>query len=230
MYRSLCHETTLPAWVIGASFDSSSAPCVTWNDSFSPTRSVMKAKAADATRFGAGFACILCLTFNPTAGDASSTAPSQLFGKSVVVGWSEARMQRRASEATFHAKNVSITESIYISTAGRPFERRAYPRSGIQRENVGASGLSSTGNAHVVQFQGQSILITTGHINGARRIQIDFDGNFLGCTAHVVNGKEAGAGAYTVRSLQNSNMPVEVEAVSTSAATCSIKDGNVFAD
>jgi hypothetical protein len=191
----------------------------------------MTAKYANERILATSLVCIVYyLALDPTAGNATSAAPAQLFGKSIVVSWSEARMQRTAGEEQFHSLNVAITESAYISTTGRPFVRRSYVHAGVQREHVGTGGQSGAGNARVLQFQGRSIVITSGRINGAQRVEINFDENFGGCTARVVNGKEVGAPAYTVHNLRNPTVPVEVRSVSTSAATCSMKDGNVFAD
>ena len=193
--------------------------------------SMMNAEQAHGIILAAGILGIICAMLDPLAGQAGSIAPPQLFGKSVIVSWSEARMRRTAGEEQFHAQNVSLTESIYISTAGRPFERRAYPRSGVQREHVGATGQSPTGNARILQFQGRSIAMTSERINGAMRIEINFDENFGSCTARVVNGKVPGGGAYTVHSLKDRATPVEIQSALINAGpTCSIKDGNVFAD
>jgi hypothetical protein len=190
---------------------------------------ILKIEKAIEKRLASNLVYLVCLALDPTAGNATSLAPPQLFGKSIVVSWSEARMQRTAGEQQFHSLNVVITESVYISTAGRPFVRQAYAHAGVKLDHVGAGGQSASG-ARSLQFEGRSIEMTTGRINGARRVEINLDESFESCTARVVNGKEAGASSYTVHSLKDSVTPVEVQSVSTSAATCSIKDGNVFAD
>jgi hypothetical protein len=190
---------------------------------------ILKIEKAIKKRLASSLVYMVCLALDQTAGTAASLAPSQLFGKSIVVSWSEARMQRTAGEEQFHSLNVVITESIYISTAGRPFVRQAYAHAGVQLDHVGAGGQSASG-ARAVRFEGRSIEMTNGRINGARRVEIDLDESFGSCTARVVNGKEAGASSYVVHSLKNRVTPVEVQSVSTSAATCTMKDGNVFAD
>jgi hypothetical protein len=43
-------------------------------------------------------------------GSAASDAPPQLFGKSIVVSWSETRLRRVAGEAPFQTQNLSLTE------------------------------------------------------------------------------------------------------------------------
>jgi hypothetical protein len=63
---------------------------------------------------------------------------------------------------------------------------------------------------------------------GARHIQIDFDANFANCTADVIVGKAAGAGSFTVTSAVT-HQKIEVQSTSVAGVSCSVKDGNVFA-
>jgi hypothetical protein len=182
---------------------------------------------------GARLVLISCLSVHSTSGSTMSIMPPQLFGKSIVVSWSEVRMRRTAGEEQFHSQNVSLTESIYISTAGHFFNRRTYHRSGVEREYAGTEGVSAKSaapDAPKVQFQGRSLIMTSTRISGARRVEIDFDGNFASCTARVVNGKAAGATAYTVHSLTDPATPVEIQSASSGAASCSVKDGNILAN
>jgi hypothetical protein len=191
---------------------------------------VMKSGKTDGKTLAASFICAFCVAFDPAAGNAGSNAPLQLFGRSIVVSWSETRMQRTVGEEQFHAQSGSLTERLYISTTGRPFERITHGHSPVLREQMGTGGQTPTGRARALQFQGRSIVIIAGRINGARRVEINFDEHFESCAAQVVNGKEADASVYTVAGIRNPGTLVQVQSVSTSAATCSITDGNVLAD
>jgi len=159
---------------------------------------------------------------------AAAAAPPQLYGKSVVVSWSEARSERAiGDQGGFRPVVVSRQMSTYISTAGRPFNRIVNSHGGKSggNEQVGASG------HFTLEFQGHSLLLT--HVSagrdGATRVQSDFDQSFGSCTAHVTVAKAAGSSTFTHRSSISGEM-FETQSVAIGAATCSIKDGNIFSE
>jgi hypothetical protein len=156
---------------------------------------------------------------------ASAASPPQLYGKSVAVTWSEDRVQRFVGQEKFHQSHMTSNMSVYVSTAGRPFARHTVQsRGGVgKRESVGGSGQRG------VDFQGHALLLTSSFKGGARRIQIDFDENFRNCTAAVLSGKESDAGSFIQNGLA-SGRQIEVQSSKSGAATCAIKDGNVFAE
>jgi hypothetical protein len=176
-------------------------------------------------------AMLLCLALLLCCREAAA-APAQLFGKSVVVSWTENNTVREAgSQGAFHQASVQRQTSVYISTGGRPFTRfSASSRAGSgEREQVGASGSTPSGHASSAQFQGNSlVLMSAFQSGGARQIRIDFDGSFGSCTANVIVGKSGGA-TFTGKSLA-SGRTYEVQSTSAGGASCSIKDGNVFAN
>jgi hypothetical protein len=159
----------------------------------------------------------------------ANAAPSQLYSKSVVVSWTENRVQRPVGTATWASVSRSVSESIYISSAGRPFSRITFSggRGSGDQDQVGVSGRNPTGGAKVVQFQGRSLVTVLIYNGGARQIRIDFDPNFSSCSASVILGKSSGAGTFTLRSTVSGQM-MEIQSQSTSGATCSIREGNVF--
>ena len=53
----------------------------------------------------------------------AAEAPKALWGKSVVLTWTETRQQRVVGQPNFYSVNGSDGTSIYISTAGRIFSR-----------------------------------------------------------------------------------------------------------
>jgi hypothetical protein len=158
-------------------------------------------------------------------GGAAAASPPQLYGKSIVVTWSEDRVQRFVGQEKFHESRMTSNMSVYVSTAGRPFKRHTVQsRGGVgSRESVGGS--SERG----VDFQGHTLLLTSAYKGGARRIQIDFDANFGSCAAVVVTGKESEAGSFIQNGLA-SHRQIEVQSGKPGPATCSIKDGNVFGE
>lgn len=160
----------------------------------------------------------------------AQAAPPQLYGKSVVVSWTESRVQRNAGEMQWRSVSVQVGENIYVSTAGRLFSRMTFAshRGSGSMEQVGASGRSSTGGTRVVQFQGHSLVTMAMFHGGARHIQINFDTGFSGCSASVILGRAAGAGTFTLKGAISGGV-IEVQSQSVSGATCSLRDGNVFA-
>src|SRR6266849_343658 len=176
------------------------------------------------------------------AADAASAAPKQLYGKSVVVSWTESRSQRFVGEQAFRSVNVSLQRSIYVSTAGRVFDRTNATASGGgggQRgggsrsvtgsaESIGTAGTNFSGGARNVQFHGNSMTITSGFTASARRVAVSFDGGFQSCSAQVITAKQVGTGVASWRGVAGRRQ-LEVASVSTGPASCSIRSGNVFA-
>ena len=58
--------------------------------------------------------------YKPVCAD---NAPKQLHGKSVVVAWPEERMQRDVGQPSFYPVKAAHNLSVYVSTAGRVFNR-----------------------------------------------------------------------------------------------------------
>ena len=119
-------------------------------------------------------------------------APAQLYGKSVIVSWTENRMQTTDISDTPAAKTASGQLSVYVSDKGRAFsrvcmsvDRRRGPRSG-QRDAV-----QGEGSARDISFRGNSMSATMPRGNaGALLVSVTFDSGFQGCSAHVVIGED----------------------------------------
>ncbi|HXW40689.1 MAG TPA: hypothetical protein VEK75_05770 [Xanthobacteraceae bacterium] len=159
------------------------------------------------------------------------TASNALSGKSVVVSWSEERVQRLEGESQFSSVMRTGSFSAYISTQGRIFNRSTMTNPGARRGR-GVTGsaerVGNEGNAKV-SFQGNALVAVLLHEHGAMRILVTFDSGFTGCTAEVIRGKEAGANSMRANSLIRPGTRVEIQSVKTSGVTCSVRDGNVFA-
>jgi hypothetical protein len=161
----------------------------------------------------------------------SAAPPAQLYGKTIHVSWNEDIVSRNVGEQSFsHSGGAHLRHLIvYISSLGRPFVRRwhatgAGPR-GVS-EHVGGSGKGENGGARTTDFQGRSLIWTAASGGGgATRVQIDFDSSFGSCTASVISGKEAGANTYFKQKGK-----VEVQSTSSSGGSCSIEEGNGFAN
>jgi hypothetical protein len=156
-------------------------------------------------------------------------APAQLYGKSVIVGWTENRMQTTDRDAAPTAVTASGQLSVYVSDKGRPFSRVSMS---VSRGRGTRSGQRDTvqgdGSARNVSFSGNSMSTTMPRGNaGALLISVTFDSGFQGCSAHVVSGKTGGAQSTRITSIITGRQ-YDFYSVKTSGESCSIQSGNVF--
>ena len=157
-------------------------------------------------------------------------APSQLYGKSVVVSWTEERAQRVGSGGELRNVIRNAQFSVYVSSTGKAFSRMSYAFSGRGGLKTGKKDAVSGESKRQISFAGNSLVMTSGHgSGGARNIRITFDGGFQGCSAQVVSGREAGVSAVRAKSMVTGE-DIEIVSIKTSAASCSVRDGNIFGD
>ena len=159
-----------------------------------------------------------------TSSALAQNAPSALRGKSITVGWTENRMQRREGGQEFRPRAVPQTLQIYVSSEGRAFERRNTP--GASREGVG-SGVVGRG-AGTTTFQGNTLTIAGATRSGARLVVVTFDSGFSSCSATVSVGHEAGTNVIKGTAMRT-RQPIEFTLESVTGQSCSIQSGNVFA-
>jgi hypothetical protein len=120
--------------------------------------------------------------------------------------------------------------SINISSTGRPFVRRTGSSvGGASRYGSGAGTptfITAPGqlSGDHVGFQGRSIFVYRENVSGARRIAIDFDG--AGCKATVIYGRQGGK---NIELQHQGRGQVEISSIQVGTVSCSIRDGNVFA-
>lgn len=175
---------------------------------------------------------LIALIFASTAlASTAMSAPQGLYGKSVKVTWNETRSQRLVGEAVFKSISEPFGFVIYVSSRGTLFKRfTAVSASGNRSgktEGVGASGGNSEGAAST-SFSGNTITVAGSNFAVGRRIQITLDGSFMSCSAQVVTGKSK-SGPATFRSRISGEM-MELDSASAGAASCSVQEGNAFAN
>jgi hypothetical protein len=174
----------------------------------------------------------ICLALIGSIGSTSAAlaAPQSMYGKTLRVTWNESRSQRVRGEGEFKAVSIPLSYSVYVSSKGQLFKRltstNASGRQTGSKDRVGMSGSDSQG-AGSVSFQGNTLISATNNGGLGRRIRITFDGG-SSCSAEVLTGK-AGTGAATVRSNATGKM-LEFESASAGAASCSVQEGNAFAN
>jgi hypothetical protein len=166
----------------------------------------------------------------PMASSVALAAPSQLYGKSVIVSWQEDRMQTTDRDAQPTSVTGSGQFSVYISEAGRPFSRvsmsvtnrRGHTRSGNR------DAVQGEGSARSVGFHGNTMSASMPRGNaGAMQISVTFDSGFQGCSARVVTGKTGGAQSTKVTSMITGRQ-YDFYSVKTSGESCRVQNGNVF--
>jgi hypothetical protein len=160
-----------------------------------------------------------------TLSTAALAAPKYLYGKSIVISWTEQRMQRRVGETQFHPATRYGEFSLYISTKGQLFSRAHM----ASRKRAGDTDRVGTRAHRAINFHDQTIIIVQqSKSGGARRIAVTVDKGLAGCTAVVIRGKEEGASVIVATSQINSGVKSEIKSVQTSGVSCAIKNGNVF--
>jgi hypothetical protein len=166
---------------------------------------------------------------------ANAAAPPQLYGKSIVVSWTDNRLVREIGVGEQLHPVLSVKErTIYVSTAGRTFSRervissaggRRGSASGI-RERAPGDSADVKGHQDHINFQGHTMTWTTLYESGARQLVVNFDAGFTSCTAQVTFGKE-GAKPQIVTSTTTGKR-LEVHLQETSSVRCTIQDGNAL--
>ena len=153
----------------------------------------------------------------------------KLRGKSVVVSWTERRMQRREGQNEYRPAVRQGTFGVYISTAGRVFSQISMTNP--QRGESGKRDIVGEAARRHVSLSGSTMTsVQEAAAGGARRIVITFDEAFASCTAEVIRGKEQGADKIVARSLIRPDVRVEIASVKTSEVSCAVKAGNVFSE
>jgi hypothetical protein len=179
-------------------------------------------------------AAIGVLILSSAAAHAGS-APKELYGKSIVVAWTESVTGKVGGDEVTRSFVRAYQMSMYLSTAGRPFMRliqgSASTNHHLQGMGFGVGPLETSPvasqNAGHIDFAGRSIVVYREFESGAHRIAIEFDGTNTNCKATVVNGRQAGKNGFVQSSVRGGR--IEVSSIEVGTTNCSIKEGNVFA-
>ena len=170
------------------------------------------------------FSAALLMTTNAVA------APQSFYGKTLRVSWDETRSQRVAGETAFKSVSLPFVYSVYTSGKGQLFKRMssasASRGANWTKDRVGTSGSDSEGSG-AVSFQGNTLIATMNNRGLGRRISITYDGG-SSCSAQVISGK-SGSGVSSTHS-NATGKTLELESVSAGTASCSVQEGNAFAN
>lgn len=159
-------------------------------------------------------------------------APSQLYNKTVSIGWTVQGMVRDP-DGKEHGSNSSINYIVYVSSAGRVFEKASRSignRTGSSESEPGANR-TKNGEARGLQFQGNKMVINRGYSggggSGAMLAVVSFDPSFSSCTLNVTHGKEGGG---VIKRKSMDGIVRELLQLNVKSTSCSIREGNPFAD
>ena len=167
-------------------------------------------------------AIVIAVVTLVTSATAASAVPNELKGKSVVLTWTENRMQRREGASEFRAATISMGLSLYVSTEGRVFNRMQ-SNSGSSEQAPG----EPLKGGRLPSFSGNTMTIMQPLRALARRIVVTFDGGFGSCTVSVIAGKEEGAGQGHLKAF-GTGQPIEIQSVTATNTNCTVKNRNVF--
>jgi hypothetical protein len=152
--------------------------------------------------------------------------PKELYGKSVIVTWTETRDQRAEGELAWHSIQGAQALNIYVSETGRVFNDLHYSTKNGSADRGGQ--IAGQGGNRAITFSGRSMLMMSAHgKGGANRISADFDSSFASCTAEVLKAKESEQTIVKSYSQIIKHM-VEIRGIQVSGTACSVRSGNVF--
>lgn len=174
-------------------------------------------------------AVIALFVLDAGVANARSAPPPQLFGKSIVVSWSETRSQRHLGDREWSNVSANHILSIYVSSAGRAFVRQLNTtRSGSGATDHVAGKGSGPYPVRVPIFSGQMLTVVGTTRGGARRTVVEFDATYSSCSARSGTGFQHGRTSVSFSPITKAY--VEMRSVSVGNVTCSIQSGNVFSN
>jgi hypothetical protein len=173
----------------------------------------------------AALVCVLAELSSPVV---AAPAPD-IVGKSVLVSWTENRQELVGGQPVNLATGYDLR--IYISSAGRPFTRLLHStgRLSATHEMVGGSGTAATGGLQAVRVDGHTLVFQSTMGNYAKNLRVELSPGGSSCTAQMSIGKEVGSAPKAFRGVFTGRT-VEIHAVTVGGVSCTVQQGNVFAN
>jgi hypothetical protein len=166
----------------------------------------------------------------------SAPFPAPLLGKSVTLNFTINQQRKFEGRDEIISRALSVSLSIYISTAARAFSRELSDFTGGGGGQGGSSSVSdqapddsrsSSGDKRIVNFEHGTLLVDNHLVAGERRISITFDAGYGSCNARVTWSRPGDGGPIRMQ-IRSSGRRFEVVSVQTSVQSCSIMSGNVL--
>jgi len=165
-----------------------------------------------------GMGCILASTCVAT----TLAAPTSLTNKSVIVSFTTT-IPGKGPDGVVKPYTRTSTFSLYVSAAGRVFFRAQQRDKDLSATKDIAPDAGS--NWH---FAGNSLVGVMKHVSGAAQMTIEFDGAGQSCKVNFVSGSDSSR-RYRWKGI--SGITYEATGpVEHSNTTCSVREGNVFAN
>jgi hypothetical protein len=158
--------------------------------------------------------------------------PQQLLNKTVTLSWTAQAVVRDPDGKERQTSNY-IKYIIYISSLGRLFEHSS--RSDARHTQGGDTDLNATqtkiGEARGLRFEGNSLIANRGYAgaggSGAMQAVATFDSSYSSCTLAVRHGREGGA---AIKRKGLDGVVREILSITVTGPSCSIQNGNAFAN
>jgi hypothetical protein len=175
------------------------------------------------SKIRAHFLLLLTVISSLHALPALAGTPQQAVNKTVHTNYTFAVHAISASGKAVNA-SVLATHNIYVSSAGRLFDRGSYSSGSARTGGDGAPGaaINNLGEVRSLRFEGNRIVGDVAFTNGARRFIITFDPNFSNCEVSVVFGRAGGA---TKRKGPDGQL-YTIESAELTSRSCSVQAGN----
>lgn len=151
-------------------------------------------------------------------------APAAAMNKTITISFVATGMSKR-TDGTTRGFNTTVSRMIYVSSAGRLFMRHTLTSGRASRGGDFDPNDARTGKGSF-QFRGNKLVGVIPFSSGARQITATFDPGFSSCTATVIEGHSGGV----IRRRGPDGAMYEVTSGSTTSVTCSIQNGNAFAN
>ena len=159
---------------------------------------------------------------------AFADAPRQLYDKTIQVDWST-RVVEQAPDGRTQAPIIDASQTIYVSSAGRLFQRasRSNAKSGLSKKGDYEPGATRNqgGEAIGLRFEANKLIGNTAFAQGAVRFVASFDGSYTSCSVEVTYGRESGR----VKRRGLDGVIYQIESQTVTRQSCSVREGNPFA-
>jgi hypothetical protein len=153
-------------------------------------------------------------------------APSQLYNKTIHISWSNL-VSETGPSGEKKSITLAVTHTVYVSSAGRLFERSTRSAGKMQKGGDRGPGdnQNKSGEATNVHFEGTRLVGLLAFAQGGRRYVASFDPGFASCTLAVTLGREGGG----MKRKGVNGVMYTIDSIAATGESCSISEGNSFA-
>lgn len=154
---------------------------------------------------------------------AFAQAPKQLYNKTIQINWTVTVVRDGGQTLP-----MAVGHTVYVSSAGRVFQRGSRSGKKGQKQHDLAPGATSNadGEARGITFSGGKLVGQVAFAQGARQFVATFDPGFSSCTVAVVFGRDSGG----MKRVGIDGKMHTIEKITASGESCSIREGNPFAN